>query len=800
MGSFLRRISVRRGFDPVHRWLVKWPLATRALVAGVLIVAWALVGATVWVSWDLVADLPGRDQLNRVGDMAQATTIYDAADRPVFTIFKEQRIDIPLDRVSPHLIRAILAIEDQRFYEHHGVDVIRVAGSAIANLREGRRAQGASTITQQLARQSFLTRDKTLRRKLKEVILAAELEARYSKRDILQLYLNKVYFGDGLYGAEAAALGYFGRHAADLNLGEAALLAGLVKSPSTWAPTVNLERALARRELVLQAMVNAGAITAEEARSAAAAPVAITDGFRRDEGHGAYFKEEVRRELVARFGLERVYEGGLRAFTAYDPEMQQAAEREVATTLEEIEKRRRAASRDEDEQEPRPVLQAALVALDPDTGDVQALVGGRSFDKSHFNRAVQAYRQPGSAFKPFVYAAALESGWSPASIIDRLDEPIQTLEGDWIPEEGHSDASSMTLRSALRLSSNRAAVRLLETVGIDKTVDYAGALGLGETPAVPSAALGSGEVTLQALTAAYAAFASEGIYHQPRLIRRVEDREGRVLYAAGSMGRRVLSEQTAFLITSMLADVVNSGTAWKARQAGFRLPAAGKTGTTNDYVDAWFVGFTPTLVSGVWIGFDQPKTIIRNGYAGDLAVPLWARFMKAATEGDRPEWYSPPRGLVQAKVCRLSGLLPNVGCGEVEVVSSSGEISTRSMIYTEYFPRGKTPVYMCPLHQGESMLHRLAGVFKRQDVPPPVPAAQAGVPEEPAPEPVAATARKPADEPPQAEPERKPAKKRGFWSRVFGIGGGDGNDEEDDRKNDDEDARRTQDPDDRDRP
>src|SRR5204863_124099 len=328
-------------------------------------------------------------------------------------------------------------------------------------------------------------------------------------------------------------------------------------------------------------------------------------------------------------------------------------------------------------------LQAALVALDPESGHVRAMVGGRNFDDSRFNRAVQAKRQPGSAFKPFVYAAALEAGYTPATVIDRLDDPIATFQGAWTPEDGHSSATSLSLRTALRMSSNRAAVRLLQDVGIPRTVEYARAMGVGELPTVPSLALGSGEVTVQSLTAAYAAFANHGLVPHATLIRRIEDRDGRLLYAANDPPARAISDTTAFLMTSMMADVINAGTGSRARRLGFILPAAGKTGTTNDFNDAWFIGFTPNLVSGVWVGFDQPRTILPNGFAADIAVPMWAEFMKVATAGDGPEWFTPPPGVTTDTVCRLSGKLATQGCEDVDVVDKDGHVERRSMVYTE---------------------------------------------------------------------------------------------------------------------
>ncbi|MGH9175420.1 MAG: transglycosylase domain-containing protein, partial [Vicinamibacterales bacterium] len=390
-----------------------------ATMIGLTIVFWFVMGASALFAHQVLSDVPDRSMLNRVTEMARSSVFYDHTGRPAFTIFKEQRIEVPLAKMSPNLRKAMLAIEDQRFYEHQGVDIIRVAGAAVANLREGNRAQGASTITQQLARLSFLTLDKTYSRKVQEVVLAALIENDYSKDQILELYLNKVYFGAGLYGAEAAARGYFGKHASDLTVAEGALLAGLVKAPSNYAPTVNLDRAVSRRTTVLQAMLESGAIDQEAFESARRTKVVLTDSLRNEEPYGRFFKEHVRRELITRFGEARVYEGGLRVHTTIDLDMQRAADGEVQRVLTELDRRRGARGRTSPG-----TLQASLVALDPRTGEVRALIGGRDFVQSNYNRAIHARRQPGSAFKPFVYAAALEAGFTPASIISGLDEPV----------------------------------------------------------------------------------------------------------------------------------------------------------------------------------------------------------------------------------------------------------------------------------------------------------------------------------------------------------------------------------------
>ncbi|HEX6973298.1 MAG TPA: transglycosylase domain-containing protein, partial [Vicinamibacterales bacterium] len=386
-------------FRFVRSRLAGRPKTLTAVVAVLAVVLFLTAGWVAWFSYDLTAGLPDKNALRGLGDMAQATTIFDAADKPVFTIFKEQRIEVPLDRISPNLVKAVVSVEDQRFYEHSGVDVIRVGAAVVRNVQAGRRAEGGSTITQQLARQSFLTRDKTFRRKLKEIILAGYIESLYGKNEILELYLNKVYFGDGLYGVEAASRGYFGKSASDLSVDEAALLAGLIQSPSAYAPTGNLERAVARRNVVLQTMVGSGAIDAAEAERAKKAPVKLVNGLEMKETFGLYFKEQVRRDLVERFGWQRVSEGGLRVYTTIEPELQQAAEQLVEKRLADIERSPRYPHPSRAKLGPvkegavAAYLQGALVALDPQTGYVRAMVGGRDFNESRFNRAVQAKRQ-----------------------------------------------------------------------------------------------------------------------------------------------------------------------------------------------------------------------------------------------------------------------------------------------------------------------------------------------------------------------------------------------------------------------
>ena len=667
------------------------------------IAVWLLLLVAVVGGADLFIGTPDPAQIRSLTYMPQATTLYDANDRPVFTIYKERRIEVPLQEVSDELLRAVIAIEDQRFYDHWGVDLWRVGGAAIANLRQRATVQGGSTITQQLARKSFLNDDKTIRRKLKEMYLALRLERRFTKNEVLELYLNKVYFGDGYYGVEAAARGYFGKPARDLKLDEAALLAGLIQAPSAYAPSEHADRAIARRAVVLDQMVEAKFIDRTTADATAKAPLRLHAKLER-ERFGQYFKNQVTRQLVDRFGWEMVSQGGLRVFTTIDPKVQLAAEQALTQGLDSTQ--RSAAFRNARRRDRRVTdgaapldneLQGALVAMAPLTGEVRALVGGRDFDESQFDRTTQARRQAGSAFKPFVYAAALDMGYTPATLLTNLDDPMLTKEGDWVPEDEHLGSSSMTVRSALRSSSNRAAVQVLRTVGISQAVHYVERLGL-EAPAVPSLALGSGEVTLLSMTAAYGVFANGGYLRTPVLIRRVEDRDGNVLFAHHAAPVRAMSEETAFLMAQMLADVVDRGTGFGVRQAGFRLPAGGKTGTTNDYRDAWFVGFTPNLVAGVWVGFDQPRTIMQGGYAGTLAAPVWGRFMKDAL-GDGPrDWIAQPAGISTAHVCRLSGARATDACHRDLMITETGEITERSQVVLEYFRRGTEPQTECPVH------------------------------------------------------------------------------------------------------
>ncbi len=618
----------------------------------------------------------------------QTTLIYDAKDRVISALFREHRMPVTLEQISEPLRKAVLAAEDKRFYEHNGVDIRRMGAAMVANVRRGRIVQGASTITQQFVRANVLDRSRTYSRKLREAWLSHRLEDQFGKNAILQAYLNHVYFGEGYYGVQAASLGYFGKPASDITAVEGATLAALINRPSGWTIRKTPARIRDRRDRVLREMYAAGYLEAAALGSSIATPVAATLASEQLRAEmdpvvartGPYFASLVHETLFHEFGIDRALTGGLRVYTTLDSDVQKFAEDSVAKRLAELDKKNRQGG----------PLQAALVAIETSTGYVRALVGGRNFAESSYNRATDAKRQPGSAFKPFVFAAALEAGFSPGTTIDGLDGYVASAQGGYLPG-GEHEIDSTTLRSALVHSSNRAAVHLLQRVGLGPTIDLANRIGLEDMPSVPSLALGTGEVNLLNLTAAYTTFANGGVLQPPVMVLRVEDQDGRVIYRGKSLGRRVLSESTAYLMASMLKDVVNHGTGYSARQNGFQLPAGGKTGSTDDHADAWFIGFTPRLAAGVWVGFDRPQPIMRRGFASVVAVPAWAGFMKAATTGNTPDWIQVPSGIAHIRRCRESGGLATESC------ALHGEV------YNDYVAIGRGPA-ICALHDSTTVI------------------------------------------------------------------------------------------------
>lgn len=636
----------------------------------------------------------------KIDSAPEASLVFDRHNNLVLSFAAEDRTNVPLDRVSKWMVSAVLTAEDRYFFRHAGMDVIGLARAAWVDLRARSVKQGGSTITQQLIRHVALTTDRNFQRKIKEALLALRVERKFDKKKILEAYLNRIYLGNGHYGVEAASRGYFAKPASDITVAESALLAGIIPCPAMCSPRTSPTVARVRRDTVLKAMRADGLIDDRQYADAIATPVTLaprrhdpyTVTHHGGEAHGAdavglHFLEAVRRQVMQQFGAEDVLKGGLRIYTTLDMTMQRHAEEAISARLKQLDATN--------------TLEAALVAIDPRNGEVLAMVGGRDFHDSPFNRAMQAKRQPGSAFKPLIFAAAIEQGYTPSSQVTDMDTPIHTAQGDWLPSGDH-EAGNYTLRQALTVSSNRAAARVMQLVGITTAQTYARRLGISSPlPAVPSLALGTGEVTLVDLTSAYGAFANGGIIAPHTLITRIEDRNGNLLWQASLEQHpyRAVRPGTAYLISSMMADVINRGTASRVRSEGFKLPAAGKTGTTDDYGDAWFVGYTPNLVAGVWFGYDEKKKIMNRGFAGTVAVPAWARFMKKATEGSAPDWFEMPADVERISVCRKSGMRASAECRLA--ISEDG----RPNVYDDYYLTGTGPYDTCTgVHADEGSL------------------------------------------------------------------------------------------------
>ena len=678
------------------------------------------VGAFAAVYQRVRSDLPS---IARLEDWRPSlvTQVYSRDGELIAEFAAERREIVPLDRVPPAFIDAILATEDRAFFEHNGVNVRRALAAAWYNLVSGSRSQGASTITMQLSRNLFLSPDKLFTRKFKEVILATEIEEHYPKRRILEMYVNQVYFGSGAYGIESAAQLYFGKRATELTLPEAALLAGIIQAPSRQSPRVSVDAATARRSAVLANMVDVGAIDSGEAESAGRTAIELVPE-RRQEGAHSYFAEHVRRQLESMLGTDAVWRGGYIVHTTLDTQLQTAAEEIVERHVGQIERtlaadkvRREAwqaeraaadstvAEPEAEETESRtatPYLQGALVAMDLETGGVVAMVGGRSFEESKFNRVTQAHRQPGSVFKPFVYSAAIRNGF-PASYVVQ-DRPLSMPMGNgtmWRPENyDRGFRGPINLRRALTQSINVATVRLMFDVGIRPVIDYSRDAGITtDLPPFGSLALGAADLIPYEVLRAFSVFPTGGVRVTPVSITRIEDRNGNVIRSFLPARTRVLTLQEAYIMTTILEDVVDHGTGrYAIRGSGFTWPAGGKTGTTNESTDAWFVGFTPRYEALTWVGFDRKQRIRYNGTGGVLAAPIWADFMRVAHEGlespEPEEAFPRPPGLVERAVTTSTGMLAADFCGMAS--------------YTEIFIPETVPEHFCRVpREGVPRLH-----------------------------------------------------------------------------------------------
>jgi penicillin-binding protein 1A len=606
--------------------------------------------AALWAFTILPRSLPAVTALENF-EPVQGSRIFDENDELITEFHVERRIFVPLAQVPKALKDAVIATEDARFYSHWGVDPMGVARAVYQNFRHGRIVEGGSTITQQLAKVLFLTPDKSLDRKLKEAVLAVELERRYSKDRLLEMYLNQIYFGHGAFGVEAASRTFFGKAVKELSMPAAALLAGLPKAPSTYSPFDHPDAAKRRRAIVLTRMVDVGVLKEAEAKSLAAAKLELVPPERR-RTTGQYYLEYVQQALESAYGADLVFKGGLQVYTTLSPTMQLKAEQSLREGLRALETRRLKASEKAGAAPATERPEGALLSLDPQTGHIKAMVGGYDFLKSEFNRATQARRQPGSAFKPFVYIAALESGLTPATVVE--DFPVEFPGGPngkpWKPENyDRKFRGPVTLQQALEESINVAAVRVQERIGLRRTIDIARRLGvespLGENM---SLALGTSELSLLELTSAYGALANRGSWIRPTVIRYVLDAQGKLLEENIPEARQVLSPELAYVATHMLRGTIERGTGVAAKALG--RPAAAKTGTTNDYSNAWFIGFTPQLATGVWVGYDRPRSLGKDETGSRVAVPIWTTFMASALAGQPAEDFPIPERVVLVPV------------------------------------------------------------------------------------------------------------------------------------------------------
>ena len=603
-------------------------------LAIVLLIAAAAV-SIVYGVWASTFDL------KQVDNIPERSAVFDMDGKFYARLAGENRVTVHLDAVADSFVKALMAREDSRFFTHHGIDPVGIARALVRNVAHGRIREGGSTLTQQLALNTFLGGHhvRSLHRKLIEAFLAIRIEQNFTKKQILESYMNRIYFGESVYGIETASQAYFGKHAKDLTLSQSAMLVALIRSPSRYTPFKNLHRALAQRDEVLDRMVELKTTTARQAVDAKRAGLALA---RKSPGaQENYAMDAVRREVDTLLNSDQMEEGGLKVYTTIDPLMQKAGQAAVDGQLRKVEQRpgykhptrAQYAGKSLDAESATPYLQGALVMVDNRSGGIRALVGGRDYVESRFNRALFAKRQMGSTFKPFVYAAAFARGLQPTSLID--DGPIRPGElksvSNWRPVNSDgTNRGEMPAAEGLILSRNTMSVRVGDYAGLGNIQRVASAVGLGVIPDQPSVYLGAFEETLRDVTAAYTVFPNDGVRKQAYIVERIDDADGQMLYRAAHVTASAMSPGLTGEMTGVMREVLEHGTAASARSLGWTRPAAGKTGTTNDYRDAWFVGYTRSLTCGVWVGFDHPQTIAARGYGAALALPIWVEAMNAA--------------------------------------------------------------------------------------------------------------------------------------------------------------------------
>ncbi|MFY9324535.1 MAG: PBP1A family penicillin-binding protein [Syntrophomonadaceae bacterium] len=598
----------------------------------------------------------------------EPSIVYDINGTPMRGLSEQNQINISLEEIPSSFIAAVIAIEDKNFYSHHGVDFTGILRALYTNIRQGKVAAGGSTITQQTAKNLFLTNERTLTRKIKELFYAIQLERQYSKDEILTMYCNTIYFGQGAYGVEVAARTFFGKHARELTLAESALLAGLPQRPSGYNPYVNAEAAQNRQKMVLNRMVEESMITAVE-RDKALQQELVYHRSTYMGGDAPYFMAMVKDYLIEKYGERMVFQGGLRVYTTLDLNLQQAANQAYNQ-----------GTKDWD-----PQLQLALVALDTRNGQITALIGGRDYAASSYNRAY-ARRQPGSTFKPFMYSLAIERGFSAADQIQCEEVEFELVNGDiYKPTDYGSEPyhwRAFTLKEAVMISDNVVAVQVNHILGPKETAAHAEKFGFSDLQPVLSLPLGSNEVTPVSMAAAYAVFANQGIYNEPVYILRVENAQGTVLEEYQAAPQQIISPENAYIINNMLQGVMDSGgTGHHLRNTIGTIPAAGKTGTTDEFKDAWFVGYTPRICCAVWVGYDRNKNVSSTG--GVLAGPIWANFIARTADLYGPADFTKPDQVQIMNICLDSGQVATQGCSRTSPMA---------------FAKGTEPAGICYYH------------------------------------------------------------------------------------------------------
>jgi penicillin-binding protein 1A len=638
------------------------------IVASLIVFIGAALAGTSLIYYVLLKELPSIAALKDYRPSI-TTRVYADNNELIDEFFLEDRKVIKYEEIPKMVIQAFVASEDARFFQHGGFDMQSMSRAFFKNIEAGKIVQGGSTITQQVAKSLYLSPEKSYLRKMKEALLAYKIDRYLTKEEIITLYLNHIYLGHGTYGVEAAAQGYFGKSARNLTIPEAALLAGLPKAPNNYSPYLHPDRAYQRQAYVLNRMFEDGYISEQEKNRALATQVKLRSIKPKDK-IAPYFIENIRRYIQEKYGSDVLYKEGLEVYTTLNIQMQKAARDAVEQGLQEMEER---------EKYEKGKIQGALFAMEPKTGAIRAMVGGRDFQRSEFNRATQSRRQPGSAFKPLIYTAAFDKGMTPTTVI--VDSPIvfpdpQQPDGVWKPQNFDGKfLGPTTLHNALIHSRNIITIKILEEIGVDYAAAYATNMGITSPISRNlSLALGTSGVTLQELVRAYGVLANEGKRVQPFFIKKIVDRTGNVFEETQPRVEQVIDARIAFLSSYVMQDVVESGTGQRVRKLG--RPVAGKTGTTDDTRDAWFMGFTPSLVAGVWVGFDQERPMGRQEVGGRAAAPIWLYFAEKALQGTPVELFPVPEGIVFMRVDPKTG--------------TPVKPSNRTAIY-ECFLEGTTP-------------------------------------------------------------------------------------------------------------